>query len=56
MHKKNGSFLIYFICFILIVVLDLSTQIMKIFNFIYLLNKNIIINTPSHILTNKKIN
>ena len=46
----------YSIHFILIfVVLDLDTHIKKIFNFIYLLNKNIIINTHTHILINTKI-
>ena len=41
--------------FTLFVVLDLCTQIKKIFNFSYLQNKNIIIYTPNNILTNKKI-
>ena len=40
--------------FILIVILDLDTQIKKILNFTYFSNKIIIINTSDHISTNKK--
>ena len=39
----------------LIVGLDFDTQINKTFKFIYLLDKNIITNTPNQISTNRKI-
>jgi len=45
----------YFLRFILIVVLDLCTQINKTYDFVYFQNKNTITYTPNHILTNRKI-
>ena len=46
----------YSLRFRFFIILDFFTQIKKTFNFIYLFDKNIIINTLNHISTNQKIN
>ena len=53
--KLYKLYVLYSLRFILIVVLDFATQINKTFNFVYLLDKNIITNTSNQISTNRKI-
>ena len=53
-NKSWGSNIesVYSLPFELLVVLDFGTQIKKTFNFVYLLDKNIITNTSNHVSTN----